>query len=202
MGVVRIPTYWRISIRNTSCVGALAIVKKPNGFQFSTISTNINNNNNNNNNNLARPFAKLFCAQKIHTLYVGRYDGIIHNLCQCVSNPLLPFWHLLTEDTKSDDTQIVNLFKNILSVPKHVHVHLVWQLWMGEGLVVILQVVVDSIPYLLHGWSVRDEYKFFVSTKLLSISAKGSGGAWGDGTHIDCHLPQVGLWISIRFWVV
>jgi hypothetical protein len=23
---------------------------------------------------------------------------------------------------------------------------------------------------------------FFVSTKLLSISAKGSGGAWGDGT--------------------
>ncbi len=90
----------------------------------------------------------------------------------------------------------------------NIHVDLVWQLWMGGGgLMVILQVVVDSIPYLLHGWrSVRDEYKFFCQgSKLLSISAKGSGGAWGDGTHIDrssSSPPQVGLWIQFSFGFV
>jgi hypothetical protein len=60
----RISTIEELVIQNTSCVGAFAIVKKPNGFQFSTSSTNINNNN----NNLARPFAKLFCAQNIRML--------------------------------------------------------------------------------------------------------------------------------------
>jgi hypothetical protein len=54
----------------------------------------------------------------------------------CFQSFLLPFWHL-HEDTRSDDddTRIVNLFKNILSVPKKhiIHVDLVWQLWMGGG---------------------------------------------------------------------
>jgi hypothetical protein len=74
-----------------------------------------------------------------------------------------------------------------VSAKAHIHVDLVWHLWMGEGLMVILQVVCGfNSVFCDMGEVLGMSTSFVVSTKLLSISAKGwSGGAWGHGTHID-----------------